>query len=31
MTFQFLRKYRNENVRDIFKEKLEVNSVVQSS
>ena len=31
MTFQFLCKYRNENVRDIFKEKLEVNSVVQSS
>ena len=31
MTFQFLSKYRNEDVRDIFKEKLEVNSVVQSS
>ena len=31
MTFQFLCKYRNEDVRDIFKEKLEVNSVVQSS
>ena len=29
--FQFLCKYRNEYVRDIFKEKLEVNSVVQSS
>ena len=31
MTFQFLCKYRNEDVRDIFKENLEVNSVVQSS
>ena len=31
MTFQFLCKYRNEDVRDIFKEKLEVNSVAQSS
>ena len=31
MTFQFLSKYRNENVRDIFTEKLEDNSVVQSS
>ena len=31
MTFQFLCEYRNENIRDIFKEKLEVNSVVQSS
>ena len=29
-TFQFLCKYCNEDVRDIFKEKLEVNSVVQS-
>ena len=31
MTFQFLSKYRNEDVRDIFKEKLEVDSVVRSS
>ena len=31
ITFQFLRKQRNEDVRDIFKEKLEVNSVAQSS
>ena len=31
MTFQSLCKYRNEDVRDIFKEKLEVNSVVQNS
>ena len=31
MTFQFLSKYRNEDVRDIFKEKLEVNSVVRRS
>ena len=31
MTFQFLSKYRNEDVRDVFKDKLEVNSVVRSS
>ena len=31
MAFQFLSKYRNEDVRDIFKEKLEVDSVVRSS
>ena len=31
MTFHFLRKYTNEDEKDIFNEKLEVNSAVQSS
>ena len=31
MTFQFLYKYGHEDVSDIFKENLEVNSIAQSS